>query len=527
MAKGKETPRQKMIGMMYLVLTAMLALNVSKEVLDAFILVDDGLVTTTKNFADKNEGLYDRFNIAYEQNPEKVGDWRDKAEEVRAHSNELYDFIFECKAEILSKKDQDAVGQDEVIWNEVKSKQNTDFPAEVMIVRNRGAELKEKIEEHRDYLLSMVEDKERYANTVEAIEGALSTEIPDIDLEFNKFKKVEPSWESTYFEHLPLASVITILSKMQGDVRNAEAEMINFLLGQVDAGAIPFNAIRAVVIPNSNYVFRGQEYRAEVFLAAYDSTKMPEVKLSDGTMLDVEEGKGIYSTTPNSTGERTWGGIIQLEHEGNVISRPFEAHYQVSEPNATISATGMNVFYRGIPNPVEISAGGVPESSVQATISSGHNIRKLRSGEYEVRPGVQGDKATVSVYANVDGSRRLMNRMDFRVFNLPTPDARVQGVRGSEGNLTVGRLSQLQVVEAVAEDFVFEVDYEVTGFRVAFQGSGNIWSYSESNGNKFTSEQKAIFRQLKPGQRIMIERIRATGPDGVTRPLNNITITVI
>jgi len=303
--------------------------------------------------------------------------------------------------------------------------------------------------------------------------------------------------------------------------------MINFLLGQVDAGAIPFNAIRAVVIPNSNYVFRGQEYRAEVFLAAYDSTKMPEVKLNDGTMLDVEEGKGIFSTTPNSLGERTWGGIIQLEHEGNVISRPFEAKYQVSEPNATISATGMNVFYRGIPNPVEISAGGVPESSVQATISSGHNIRKLRSGEYEVRPGVQGDNATVSVYANVDGTRRLMNRMDFRVFNLPTPDARVAGVRGSEGNLTVGRLSQLQVVEAVADDFVFEVDYEVTEFRVAFQGSGNIWSYSNSESDRFTSEQKNIFRQLKPGQRVMIERIRATGPDGVTRSLNNITITVI
>jgi hypothetical protein len=120
-----------------------------------------------------------------------------------------------------------------------------------------------------------------------------------------------------------------------------------------------------------------------------------------------------------------------------------------------------------------------------------------------------------------------MNRMDFRVFNLPTPDAKVEGVRGSEGNLTVGRLSALQVVEAVADDFVFEVDYEVTEFRVAFQGSGNIWSYSESNGDRFTNEQRAIFRQLKPGQRIMIEKIKATGPDGVIRNLNNITITVI
>jgi gliding motility-associated protein GldM len=526
MAHGKETPRQKMIGMMYLVLTAMLALNVSKEVLNAFILVDDGLVTTTENFAEKNAGLYDRFNIAYQQNPEKVGDWKDKAEEVKLRSNELYDFIHECKVEILMEKEKDAVGDGEVLWNEVQARDNMDIPAEVMIVRKRGEELKAKINEHREFLVSMIEDKERYANTVEALEGILSTEVPEVDLEHGR-KKTVHTWENTYFDMLPLASVITILSKMQGDVRNAEAEMLNFLLGQVDAGAIPFNAIRAVVIPNSNYVFRGQEYRAEVFLAAYDSTKMPEVKLNDGTMLDVEEGKGIYSTTPGSIGERTWGGIIQLEHDGNVISRPFEAHYQVSEPNATISATGMNVFYRGIPNPVAISAGGVPESSVQATISSGHNLRKLRSGEYEVRPGVQGDNATISVYANVDGTRRLMNKMDFRVFNLPTPDARVAGVRGSEGNLTVGRLSALQVVDAVADDFVFEVDYQVTEFRVAFQGSGNIWSYSESDGDKFTNDQRAIFRQLKPGQRVMIEKIKATGPDGVIRSLNNITITVI
>jgi hypothetical protein len=120
-----------------------------------------------------------------------------------------------------------------------------------------------------------------------------------------------------------------------------------------------------------------------------------------------------------------------------------------------------------------------------------------------------------------------MNKMEFRVFNLPTPDARVEGVRGSEGNLTVGKLSALQLVEAVAEDFVFEVEYKVVSFQVAFQGAGNIWSYSASDSERFTSDQKNIFRQLKSGQRVMIEKIKATGPDGVIRPLNNITITVI
>lgn len=334
------------------------------------------------------------------------------------------------------------------------------------------------------------------------------------------------SWEQGYFEDLPLAAVITLLSKMQADARNVEAEMLNYLLGQVDAGSIPVNTLEAVVIPDRSLVFKGQEYKAKVFLAAYDSTNTPEVKLTDGSTLAVEAGKGIFTATSNSLGIRKWGGTIQLENDGNVISRPFSAEYEVAEANATIAATGMNVFYRGISNPVEISAGGVAESSVKAAISSG-TIRRLRPGEYVVEPGPQGNKATVSVYSEEGGGRTLMNRMDFRVFNLPTPDAKVEGVRGSEGNLTVGKLSQLKIVSAEAADFVFEVDYKVQSFEVAFQGAGGIWSSMKSSSQGFTTEQKNLFRQLRSGQRIMIEKIKATGPDGVLRNLNSITITVI
>jgi len=525
MAHGKETPRQKMIGMMYLVLTAMLALNVSKEVLDAFVLVNDSLVETTGHFSVKNDGLYDRFSMAYEQNPEKVGDWKDRAEEVRTRSNELYEYINECKVEIVQVKDDDAIHEGKVQLAEVHQKDNTNTPGEIMIVGKKGEELKQKIEEHREFLLSLIEDKEKYITTIEAIEGNLNTKAKE-SLHAGSKKGLTPTWESTYFEFLPLASVITLLSKMQGDVRNVEAEALNFLLGQVDAGAIPVNTLEAVVLPERSLVFKGQEYRAKVFLAAYDSTKMPEVRLSNGTMLDVESGKGIYSFTSNTIGIRKWGGTIQLENEGTVISRSFETEFEVAEANATISATGMNVFYRGIPNPVAISAGGVAESAVVAAISSG-NIIKVRPGEYVVNPGSQGDRATVSVFANVDGSRTLMNRMAFRVYNLPKPDAKVAGVRGSEGNLSVGRLSQLQNVKAEADDFVFEVEYKVQSFEVAFQGAGGIWSSMSSSSERFTSEQKNLFRQLKNGQRIMIEKIKATGPDGVLRTLNNITITVI
>ena len=524
MAHGKETPRQKMIGMMYLVLTAMLALNVSKEVLDAFTLVDGGLTTTTQNFAAKNAGLYDKFNIAYEQNAEKVGDWKTRADEVREKSNELYEFINLCKSEIVEKKDADAIIDGEVHLAEVKSKDDQNIPAEIMLVKKRGSELKTKIEEYREFLLSMIDDKEAYPTTVEAIKGALSTDVPET-LYHNKKKGETPTWESTYFEFLPLASVITLLSKMQGDVRNVEAEMLNFLLGQIDAGDFKVNVIEPVVISNSNYVFKGQEYRAEVFLAAYDSTNVPEIKLENGTILETQGGKGIYTVSYNSTGIHKWGGVISIEKDGQLTSKPFTAEFEVAESNATVSATGMNVFYRGIPNPVEISVGGVAERDVVAQISSG-NIRRVGSGAYQVMPGVGRDIATISVYANIDGSRKLMSREDFRVYDLPKPDAVVEGIEGSEGALTVGRLSQLQNVRAEAKDFVFEVEYKVQSFEVAFMGSGGIWSSMPSSSERFTSEQKDLFRQLRTGQRVFIEKIKASGPDGVMRNLNSITITV-
>jgi gliding motility-associated protein GldM len=527
MGHGKETPRQKMIGMMYLVLTAMLALNVSKEVVNAFVLVDVGLVTTTENFSAKNASLYTEFAKQYQLNPTKTGDWKDKSDEVHKKCNDLYDFIYECKEELLMKKDEEAIDAENkaVIWDNVHSRDNMDYGGEIMIINKKGTELKEQIEGVREYMLSLIEDKEKYSSTVESIEAILSTELPDVELDVGS-KNVAATWETTYFNMLPLASVITLLSKMQADVRNAEAEIIEYLLGQVVAGDIGFNTIRPVVMADRSLVFPGEEYNARVFLAAYDSTKAPEVQLEDGTMLEVESGQGIYTATSNTLGIKTWGGTIKLESDGQVIEHPFEASYEVARANATISATAMNVFYRGLNNPVAISAGGVAESSVRATITSPHSIKRVRAGEYVVKPGVQGDKATVSVFADIEGTSKLMTRMDFRVLDLPTPVAKITGSKAGQANLTISQLTRLEIVEAEAEDFLFEVDFEVTEFKMGFSDASGIYAESPASGNRFTSDMKAVFRTMRPGQKLSLVDIKAIGPDGKVRALSPINVTV-
>jgi gliding motility-associated protein GldM len=297
-------------------------------------------------------------------------------------------------------------------------------------------------------------------------------------------------------------------------------------MGQVEAGDIGVNAIQPVVMADRSLVFPGEEYHAAVFLAAYDSTKMPEVVLKDGTKLDVEKGMGIYTTSSNSLGIKTWGGTIRLENDGVVSEYPFEASYEVAEANATISATAMNVFYRGIPNPVAISAGGVAESAVRATINSPHSIQRNKPGVYTVKPGTQGDKATVSVYAEINGQRKLMTKMDFRVKDLPTPTAKITGSRGGQANLRVSDLVALKIVEAEAEDFLFEVPYKVTTFTMGFADRSGIWAERTSDGENFTTEMQSLFRTMRPGQRITIQDIKAIGPDGKVRPLSPINITV-
>jgi gliding motility-associated protein GldM len=522
MGHGKETPRQKMIGMMYLVLTAMLAMNVSKDVLDAFVIVDHGLVQTTENFASKNDGIYSTMDFAYSQNETKVAPWKEKADEVKRLSDELYEFLNECKVEIVQVKNPDAIIDGEVDLDDVKVKDDTNTPPQIMIVNKKGEALKKMVEDYRQSMIDLIAADSSFAPLIESIEGNLDTH----DHPAKKAGEPAHPWVSHNFEHLPLAGVITRLSAMQANVRNVETDVLSYLLQQVDAKDFKVNVVDAIVLTKSNVVFKGQEYRAEVILAAYDSTKVPEVILNDGqTKLEVEAGKGIFTAVSNTPGERTWGGKLRLDNDGQLIERTFSATYRVAETNAVISPTKMNVFYRGVDNPVSISASGVTESAVNVRIPVGV-IKKVSPGNYIVQPGPKEDNTKISVYANVEGKESFMGDAAFRVLNLPDPTAMVQGLPKGSGNMTLGNLTKLRKVEAIAEGFLFDVDFTVTGFKVNVVGSGGINNIIESTSENFTSAQLELFRTMRPGQRAFIEDVEAIGPDGIKRSLNNITIKI-
>ena len=528
-----ETARQKMINMMYLVLLAMLALNVASEVLDAFRVVDSSLLQTFKNLDQKNDQVYGAFDQAYELNQEKVRPWYEKANEVKASVDSLIRQIYSIKEEIVLKEGGFNIAeQDHQLKSEqsflVTSKGDTlvvhkdddlNVPSEVMIRLKRAKELKAGISSLREEFLSMLDEDAPVRKT---ISQGLDTSDPRRKLKEGGERK---TWESEHFENKPLIAVLALLSKIQIDVENSESNVLNYLYGQIDAGSFKFNKLGAVVMPVSSYVLEGDVYRAEVFLAAEDSTQEPQITVN-GKSLSIKNGKGIYEVKATQPGVYTWTGEIHYRTpEGDMNIYPFKQEYQVSRPSVTISPTKMNILYLNIPNPISVSVPGVPSENLHVSVSNG-KIEK-REKDYLVYPSredINGKNTRVSVTANINGKTRSMGAMAFRVKRVPDPIATVAEKNG--GILQKGDLLAEQGVFAKLVDFEFDLKFTITQFDVTITGSGGYNKTWSSGSNRFTPEQKQQFSGLPSGSIIYLDNIVAHGDDNTDRELSPVSFKI-
>jgi len=545
MGHGKETPRQKMIGMMYLFLTCLLALNVSKSVLDAFININDRMGDTNRNFVKKNDMVYTQLGKAAALNPDKAGNANKLANDIKIKADSLVSLMQVYKYQIIRTADklpdtttvlQDDEGKWKPLEQMVNSKDNADVPAQIMYGQENNGEakkvLKPAIISFREYVLSKI-DSSRAPALVRNVEESLSTADP-------KSKEGQKaSWESHNFEHLPLMAVITILTQMQASVRNVEGEVISYLYNSLGADDVKVNKLAATVIPNSSYVMMGSEYKAKMFLAAFDSTKPPIVeigkvdstKMKDGSWryfvkggrtLDVDSslGMALLNTKPTSTGEKSYEGVIKIvKGEGDTaVYRIPKQTYQVAQASLVVSPTKMNVFYVGVDNPVDISVPGIASSKLVPSISQG-SIRRGSKGGYLVkvrRPG----KAKISVSAKLSTGTKSMGAKDFRVKKVPDPVAKVAGVKG--GAIPHSRLQAANRVDAVMENFDFDLRFNITSFVVSTKTRDGYVIDKPASGSRITSEQKALIRGARKGQKIYFEDIKSKGPDGSIRNLGTL-----
>ena len=507
-----------MINLMYIVLTAMLALNVSSDVLDGFTQVHEGLKRSNDNFGTRNTAIYNQLADLTAQNPDKGRPWLDKADEVRRATAAIYNYVDTLKHTIVQKADGEDGDPDNIL-----NRDDLESAAVVMLAPGnpRGKELRERLDSYTGYMVSLIPDSLKGNTIREALSTAPVTRAGTLAPQL---------WEEAKFDQQPVVAAVTLLSKLQSDILYAEGEVLSSLLSQVDAGDLRVNELSAYVMPQSRLVMRGSKYSANIVLAAVDTTQRPRVYIQ-GRPLDNETG--LYEVAAGSTGTFDYSGWLEVTNgDGTTTRRDFKSSYTVIEPMATVSATLMNVLYAGIDNPISISVPGVAMGDISATMTNGTLTRK--GDAWVARPQGVGKEAVVTVTATMDGRPVTMAATTFRVRKLPDPTPFI-AFKDAQGNIDHYRggkpfakalLMASTGLDAAIDDGLLDTPFTVESFEtVFFDSSGNALP-EVSAGAQFSQRQKAQFQRLGRGKRFFISRIKAKGPDGLTRDLSPMEVII-
>ncbi|HBE12425.1 MAG: hypothetical protein CL852_03030 [Crocinitomicaceae bacterium] len=561
MAGAKETPRQKMIGMMYLVLTALLALNISKEVLNGFVKVENSLRTTQGTLNAKVNETSTELETKYLQNQEKVKPFYDKAQQVNASSAELISYITEMKARVMaaSAGDYDDAGE-LAVGNYIGKDENgmdtvlnlalipikdeyqnlTTFvgmaePKEPLEGPWTAVELKQKLEAFSNQLknTSVVDNQGTRRDLPQYLKDQID-ETFAFPAEIQEGEEV--SWEHANFYHVPLAAVMPLMTKMTLDIQDIQDDILSWLLGSVDAKSYKFTNLMPLVVPESNYILRGDSFRADVLLAAFDGTNPPDIYVDskkwnerDSSLLEYENidalpigtdglGKLRISTRGMSLGESNYKGLIRFQGpDGNIQDFPYYTpKFTVAEPALVVSPTKMNVFYRGLPNPVEVSVPGVPGDKIDVRISGNHRLKKESDGTFTITPGTD-KKANITVSAELpDGSKKTLPAREFRVKRIPDPVPFFVGKTPSDRSISKQALVGADGIGAQMVNFDFDVRVVVKSFSVSVSRDGTLVE-KKSNNNRLTADMKQLFNRVSRGNVVYFEDIIVGMPDGTER----------
>ena len=502
-----ETPRQKMIGMMYLMLTAMLALNVSAEVLNGFTMISTSLQASIDSTEDRTARLYRTFREMNEQNPEKVGEWYARADSLRIASDALHEYIQTFKADMIHLADRNADSNDlESLTNRTKADLNV--AGQLAIAEGRGRDLQRRLQDHREFLIRLTDN--------DSIKRVMYEALFDVD---------DANWVDARFRMMPLGAAVTVLTKYQNDVRIAEMDMVQFLQRQTDAGDIRVNRISAHSIPTaSSFVMQGGTYETRIILAAEDTTATPTIIVNGREIPD-----GILRIPANTPGVFPYSGVVRLTGtDGEIIERSFNSQFTVGQPSATISNVDLNVVYRGIDNRFSISVPGVAAANVNVT-AEGANVRQ--SGNFFIVNPTRDLNIRLNVSANINGRQTPMGSQEFRVRQIPDPKAFIQYRDGggvmrqidSEGRLSRAamRSPDFALIASYGQDELIQANFNVVSFSMTTR-IGNV----TAQGSRLTPRQLQDIERLERGDIVTFRDIRATGPDGTERRLGLLQITI-
>lgn len=504
MAKGKQTPRQKMIGILYLVLLGLVALNVSDSILDAFKNLTVSLNSSTQNTQSGIDNMFEAFrSTKLKDQPERAKPIYEKAELASRHANELIGYI-DSLAVLMSEEG----GGIHEKTGDLQKRSSLDISTRLMIKQGRAKELKDRINTTNKRLNAITDSNVNFS--LEALDPPV-------------WGGIKKTWEDANFgSGIPLTAAMTSLEKIKADVKNAESAVVKHIFGEMDMAVVNLDRFSAVAVAPSSYVIQGQPFSAEVFLTAYDSKSNPEI-LINNSPVPVVDGKGSYVVNTSSEGVFNWTGKIRVLQADGTFKEYETAPqtYQVAKPSAVVSPDKMNVLYIGVPNPVSVSAPGIPKENLKIAVSGGSFTGS--NGKYTVNVTNRGD-ATVTVSATIGNKTQTLSSTLFRVKPIPKPTPQFGGKPG--GGLSAVALKNQKQIFARLEDFEFDAKFTINRFSlvIAIPRADALGPFSAS-GNNLSPQMVSAMQGITAGARVIFDNIIATGPDGIQRTLDPMVFT--
>lgn len=484
---------------MYIVLTALLALNVSAEILNAFMAMDDSISESSALVGRSNERILGAIQAqaeAYEQ----FTPWREKAEAVQEISAAFEQYVAVIRDELIT-----ASGglDDQQLPVGIKDK---DTPTRLLIDEGRGDRLEAEIERVRAALLAIIDDPAER----ERLAASIPLEVKALPADTDK-----KSWAQFYFHQMPVAAVLPLLTKLQNDVKVAETSLLNYFFAKTDAETIKPDAFEAVVAADKSYVIRGEALTAEIFLGSYSSTADNIAISIDGRDYPVRNGKAVFTARPDRIGPHDFMANIKVTNpitgEEKVYQKRFA--YEVGERSVTVSAEKMNVLYVGVENPIAVSAAGVASREVSVS-AQGADLTKTANGRYIAKPTRPG-RATITVA----GGGLEPTTFEYRVKRIPTPIAKLG--QKIEGSMSPGEFKVYEQIIPVLEGFDFNARCTIAGFELTRVPRGGDANTVQNRGGRYGEAVKRVVNQARRGDTYYFENIRAKCPgDDVTRKLN-------
>jgi len=517
-----KEPRQLMINIMYLVLTALLALNVSAEIFNAFRVVDKSMQRSNSALDESNgkmpaaieAGAKKRESLA--TYAERVAPTRQYAKELDEYLEHIIDTMINATGGYLPDPE---TGQ---ITDHLKGEKNKDITTRMLVDKGIGEQLKAKIVEYRDKFVSVFD-----SNDVATYSKDIALSVDDDTWK----KKKKKSWSEMNFNHMPLQAALPILRKFQNDTKNSEATVLNYLANKVGTTTdVVLDKFTVVSAAKKSYVIKGEAYEADIFLSAFagaDSKTGISISV-DGRSLPVDaDGVAKYNSTTSGVGIRKYNATVSVTNPVTNETQSFkkEFEYEVGERSVSVSATKMNVFYTGVDNPVAVSAAGVPSNQVQVSMSGagGGSITRNSDGTFNVRVTSPTKKDEYS-YVNV-GAPGLSEKREFRVKRIPDPVAKLSSSNG--GVMPSGEFKAQRGLFAILENFDFDAKCEIIGYRLVRVPRRQDPIIGTNKAGPYGAECKGIVDQAKAGDTYYFEEVKAKCPGDVSgRDINQLVFKI-